>query len=77
MISVDRIAFGGVLSLSKKISKIRHSTVTLVLTTITEVLTDAHIEQRGGHHDEMPTPNAKCSTSVLLGLEYPRCAPGP
>ena len=34
---------GGVLSLSKEIGKIRHSTVTLLLTTITEVLTDAHI----------------------------------
>ena len=44
MIFVDRIAFGGVLSLSKEIGKIRHSTVTLLLTTITEVLTDAHIE---------------------------------
>ena len=43
MIFVDRIAFGGVLSLSKEIGKIRHSTVTLLLTTITEVLTDAHI----------------------------------
>ena len=43
MIFVNGIAFGGVLSLSKEISKIRHSTVTLVLTTITEVLTDAHI----------------------------------
>ena len=42
MIFVDRIAFGGVLSLSKEIGKIRHSTVTLLLTTITEVLTDAH-----------------------------------
>ena len=41
MIFVDRIAFGGVLSLSKEIGKIRHSTVTLLLTTITEVLTDA------------------------------------
>ena len=43
MIFVDRIAFGGVLSLSKEIGKIRHSTVTLLLTTITEVLTDAHM----------------------------------
>ena len=43
MIFVDRIAFGGVLSLSKKIGKIRHSTVTLLLTTITAVLMDAHI----------------------------------
>ena len=43
MIFVDRIAFGGVLSLSKEIGKIRHSTVTLLLATITEVLTDAHI----------------------------------
>ena len=43
MIFVDRIAFGGVLSLSKEIGKIRHSTVTLLLTTITEVLTDAHV----------------------------------
>ena len=43
MIFVDRIAFGGVLPLSKEISRIRHSTVTLVLTTITEVLTDAHM----------------------------------
>ena len=43
MIFVDRIAFGGVLSLSKEIGKIRHSTVTLLLTTITEVLTDAQM----------------------------------
>ena len=43
MIFVDRIAFGGVLSLSKEIGKIRHSTVTLLLTTIAEVLTDAHM----------------------------------
>ena len=41
MIFVDRIAFGGVLSFSQEIGKIRHSTVTLLLTTITEVLTDA------------------------------------
>ena len=45
MIFVDRIAFGGVLSLSKEIGKIRHSTVTLLLTTITEVLTDARHKQ--------------------------------
>ena len=44
MIFVDRIAFEAVLSLSKEIGKIRHSTVTLLLTTITEVLTDAHID---------------------------------
>ena len=43
MIFVDRIAVGGVLSLSKESGKIRHSTVTLLLTTITEVLTDAQI----------------------------------
>ena len=41
MIFVDRIAFEAVLSLSKEIGKIRHSTVTLLLTTITEVMTDA------------------------------------
>ena len=41
MVSLDRIAFGGVLSLSKEIGKIRHSTATLPLTTITEVLADA------------------------------------
>ena len=35
--------WGGVLSLSNEIGKIRHSTVTLLLTTITEVLTDAHM----------------------------------
>ena len=35
--------FWGVLSLSTEIGKIRHSTVTLLLTTITEVLTDAHM----------------------------------
>ena len=42
MILVNRIAFG---SLSKQIGRIRHSTatVTLLLTTITEVLTDAHL----------------------------------
>ena len=34
---------GGVLSLSKEIRKIRHSTLTLLLTTITEVLKDAHM----------------------------------
>ena len=47
MIFVDRIAVGGVVSLSKEIGKIRHSTVTLLLTTVTEVLTDAHL-YRGG-----------------------------
>ena len=49
MIFVDRIAFGGVLSLSKEIGKIRHSTVTLLLTTITEVLTDAHMDSYSHH----------------------------
>ena len=43
MIFVDRIAFGGALSLSKDIGKIRHSTVTLLLTTITEVLTACNV----------------------------------
>ena len=41
MIFNDRIAFG--VTLSKDISKIRYSTATLLVTTITEVLTDAHI----------------------------------
>ena len=49
MIFVDRIAFGGVLSLSKEIGKIRHSTVTLLLTTITEVLTDAQMDSYSHH----------------------------
>ena len=39
--------WGGVLSLSKETGKIRHSTVTLLLTTITEVLTDAHMLVQG------------------------------
>ena len=57
MIFVDRIAFGGVLSLSKEIGKIRHSTVTLLLTTITEVLTDAHMHRpaRAGLHQMFKT----------------------
>ena len=59
MIFVDRIAFGGVLSLSKEIGKIRHSTVTLLLTTIAEVLTDAHIGARSTEkytRDELDVP---------------------
>ena len=45
MIFVDSIFFfvGGVLSLSKQFGKIPRSTTTLLVATITEVLTDAHI----------------------------------
>ena len=46
MMFVDRFAVGGVLSLSKEIGKIRHSRVTLLLTTIAEGLTDAPLQPK-------------------------------
>ena len=53
MIFVDRIAVAGVLSLSTDIGKIRHSTVTLLFTTTTEVLTAAQM-QHACMHAQMP-----------------------
>ena len=75
MIFVDRIAFGGVLSLSKEIGKIRHSTVTLLLTTITEVLTDAQMKLRQAvlprprqQHRQCFRDVSECTTSADVNV---------
>ena len=68
MIFVDRIAFffgGGVLSLSKEIGKIRHSTVALLLTTITEVLTDAHMRSPTQDFPTYVHPTCKALRKVI------------
>ena len=60
MALIDRVAFG-VLRLSEGFGQILHSKAALLITTFTEVLTDAHVDLC---FDLAPTPKRQ-TTSML------------